>query len=193
MIHTIKLSMWWLPQTSSTHIRESRRFKSIYTMQGKTRSTRHMHLTVSPRMVQTICISRGQCIAIFCEVINSDGQSHCSTKNGLPTQFTTRWLTNSRVRTQFLPRVDHWSSGGKVTLCWRQTTRLTRPISPACDWYVKYLLTGVNSSVLNRHRWGLQPWRRRLSTYHSLTFPTDGLPFPPTGPTRSPVYPNSIN
>jgi hypothetical protein len=34
--------MWWLPQTSGTHIWESRWFKLMYTLQGKTRSTRHV-------------------------------------------------------------------------------------------------------------------------------------------------------
>jgi hypothetical protein len=46
---------------------------------------------------------------------------------------------------------------------------------------------GGNSSVLNRLRQGLQSWRCQLSTYHSLTFPTGGLHFPPKGPARSPV------
>jgi hypothetical protein len=44
----------------------------------------------------------------------------------------------------------------------QQTTRFTGLISPACDWYVQYLLMGANRTVLNRHRWGLQPWRCRL-------------------------------
>jgi hypothetical protein len=66
-------------------------------------------------------------------------------------------------------------------------TQLTRPISLACDQYVQYMLMGVNPSVLNRHRWGLQLWRCRLATYHSPTFPTDGIHFPPKGPTRSQV------
>jgi hypothetical protein len=57
----------------------------------------------------------------------------------------------------------------------------TGPITPSCDWYIQYLLTGANSLVLNRHRWELQPWRCRLSTYHSLTFPTSGLHFSPKG------------
>jgi hypothetical protein len=35
-----------------THIRESRRFKSMYTLQGKIQSTRHMLPMLSPRMVQ---------------------------------------------------------------------------------------------------------------------------------------------
>jgi hypothetical protein len=58
---------------------------------------------------------------------------------------------------------------------------------PACDWYVQWLLTVANPSVLNRHRQGIQPWRCQLSTYHSTTFPTSGLLFPPKGATWSPV------
>jgi hypothetical protein len=34
-----------------THIRESRRFESMYTLQEKTRPTRHMLSTLSPRMI----------------------------------------------------------------------------------------------------------------------------------------------
>jgi hypothetical protein len=51
LIKFVKLSTWWLSQTSDTHIRESRRFKSIYTLQGKTRSTWHTHPTLSLCMV----------------------------------------------------------------------------------------------------------------------------------------------
>jgi hypothetical protein len=46
-----------------------------------------------------------------------------------------------------------------------QLHHLTGPISPACDWYVQYLLAGVNPLVLNRHRRGLQPWKCQLTTY----------------------------
>jgi hypothetical protein len=63
----------------------------------------------------------------------------------------------------------------------------TWPITPACDRYVQYLLVRVNPSVLNLHRRRLQPWRCRLSTYHSPTLLTDGLHFPPNGPARSPT------
>jgi hypothetical protein len=48
---------------------------------------------------------------------------------------------------------------------------------PACDRYVQCLLTRANPSVINRHRWELQPWSCQLSTYH----------FPPKGPARSQV------
>jgi hypothetical protein len=133
----------------------------------------------------TIHISRHPHIAVFREVINSNAQSHCSREKGLLTQSTARQLTNLWVRTQFLSWASHWSSGDKATLCWWQASRLTGPISLACDQYIQYLLAGANPSVLNRHRWGLQPWRYRLSTYHSPTFPTDGLPFPPKDPARS--------
>jgi hypothetical protein len=44
---------------------------------------------------------------------------------------------------------------------------------------VRSILTrGANPSVLNRHRRGLQPWKCRLTTYHSPTFPTSCLHFP---------------
>jgi hypothetical protein len=67
---------------------------------------------------------------------------------------------------------------GKATLCGQPATRLTGPISPAYDWYIQYLLTGVNPSVINQHRRGLQSWRCRLSTYHSPTILTCCLHFP---------------
>jgi hypothetical protein len=50
LIKFVKLTMWWLSQTNDTHIRELRRFESMYTMQGKTRPTRHTLPTLSPRM-----------------------------------------------------------------------------------------------------------------------------------------------
>jgi hypothetical protein len=50
------------------------------------------------------------------------------------------------------PGVGKRSFGPMVT----QLLQLTGPISPVCDWYVQYLLTGANPSALNWHRWGLQ-------------------------------------
>jgi hypothetical protein len=44
-------------------------------------------------------------------------------------------------------------------------------------WSVRSILAhGSNTSVLNRHRRGLQPWRCRFATSHSPTFPTDNPP-----------------
>jgi hypothetical protein len=48
-------------------------------------------------------------------VINRVGQSHCSREKGLPTQSTTRRLTDPRVRTQFVSRANQWSSGESHT------------------------------------------------------------------------------
>jgi hypothetical protein len=64
----------------------------------------------------------------------------------------------------------------------QQATRFTGSISPACDWYVQYLLMGANRMILNRHRRGLQPWRCRFATYPLPTFPTSCLPFPLVAP-----------
>jgi hypothetical protein len=76
-------------------------------------------------------------------------------------------------------------AGAKPTIYRWPATRLAGPISPACDRYIQYLLTGANPSVLNQHGRELQPWRCQLFTYNSLTFPTSYLPFPPKGPAQS--------
>jgi hypothetical protein len=102
----------------------------------------------------TIHISRGPCIATFYEVVNSDGHSHCSWEKGLPTKSTAQWLIDLWVCTQFLSQASHWSSGGKATLYWWHSSRLTGPISSACDQYIQNLLTRANPSVLNQHRQG---------------------------------------
>jgi hypothetical protein len=118
--------------------------------------------------------------------VDLDG-SHCSREKGLPTQSTARQLIDPRVRTQFLSQANQWSSRLKPSLYRWQDTRLSGLISPACDRYVQYLLTGANPLVLNQRRRGLQPWRCRLSTYDCPTFPTSCLPFPPRRPIRSQV------
>jgi hypothetical protein len=102
---------------------------------------------------RTIRISCGPPISTFCETPIDLNGSHCSWEKGLPSQSTTRRLTDSWVHTQ----------------------------------YVQYLLAGGNPSVLNWHRQVLQLWRCRLAIYHSSTFPTTCLHFPPKDPARSPV------
>jgi hypothetical protein len=121
-------------------------------------------------------------VAIFCEVFNSDRQNHHSQENGLPAQSPAHRLTDPWVHTQFLSQGRHWRNGGKATLRRQPATRITRLISPACERYVQYLLTGDTPSILNRHRQGLQPWRCWLDTYHSPTFPTNCLHFPLRAP-----------
>jgi hypothetical protein len=151
------------------------------------------HTTRFPRSVrvwsQTIRISHGECIATFREIINIFVQIYCPWEEGLLTQSIAQRPSDPWVRTQLLSHNSQWDSREKTSFYWQPATRLTMFISPACDQYVQHLLTGVNSSVLNWHRRGLQPWRHWLFTYHSSAFPTDCLPFPPMGPAQSPVYP----
>jgi hypothetical protein len=98
-------------------------------------------------------------------------RGHCTREEGLPTQSPARRLTDPQVHTQLLSQNSQWSSGEKSSFYRQPTTRLTGPISPACDRYVQYLLTGVTRTVLNRPRRGLQPWRCQLSKYPLPTFP----------------------
>jgi hypothetical protein len=89
----------------------------------------------------------------------------------------------------FSPPHNHWSSGESQTSVGNKLHRFTVPISPACDQYVQYLLTGANPLVLNWHTWGLQSWRCWLSTTHSPPFPTDGSPLSLWGPCPVSGYP----
>jgi hypothetical protein len=99
-----------------THIRESRWFESMYTLQGKTRP----HDTCFLRSIRvwstTICISRGPHIATFYTVVNIFEQIHCTWEEGLPTQSTTCRSFDPWVRTQLLSHNSQWSSGEKSSL-----------------------------------------------------------------------------
>jgi hypothetical protein len=160
----------------------------MYTMQGKTQPTHQTHPTLSPCIVLDHTYLTWSTHSNLSWVIDRFGHIPLlSRKKRLPTQSPARWLTDPRVHTQFLSQANQWRSRLKLGFCWWQATWLTRPISLSCDQYIQYLLAGANPSVLNWHRHGLQPSRCQLSTYISPIFPTDGLPFPPTGLARSPV------
>jgi hypothetical protein len=77
------------------------------------------------------------------------------------------WLSGLWGPPQFLSQHSHWCSALKTSSYLRQTTRLTGPISPACDRYVQYLLTGTNPSVLNRHRQEL-PHRKPQNSHNTI-------------------------
>jgi hypothetical protein len=119
----------------------------------------------------TIRISHGPHIATFHTVVNRFEQIHCTREEGLLTQSTAQQ-----------PK----SHGKKSSSCWQPITRLTGPISPACDRYVQYLLARANRTVLNRHRRGLQPWRCWLATHLLPDLPIQLSPLFPSGPARSP-------
>jgi hypothetical protein len=76
-------------------------------------------------------------------------------------------LSGSWDPPQFLSQDSHWSSRLKPNTCGRPATRLTGPITPACDRYIQYLLTDTNPSVLNTHRRGL-PHRKPQNSHNTL-------------------------
>jgi hypothetical protein len=136
---------------------------------------------------KTIRISRGPHIATFRIVINNDGQNHCSQEKGLPIQSIACWLIDPWVRTQFLSQASHWSSEGKATLCWRQSTRLTGPINTSM-WSVRSILGyRANPSDLKWHTRGCnlggagllhttpQPFQPVVSTFHLRAPPVYSL------------------
>jgi hypothetical protein len=69
-----------------------------------------------------------------------------------------------------------WVGERSFDIMFTQLHQLTGPISLACNRYVQYLLVGVNPSVLNRHRRGLQPWRCRLAAYPLPNLPNQLSP-----------------
>jgi hypothetical protein len=157
----------------------------MYTLQRKTRPTRHMNPTLNPHMVSDICISRGQCMATFHEVVNRFVQIHCPWEDGLPTQFTARWSSDPRVRTQLPSHNSQWGSGEKASFYWQSATTLTGSISPVCYQYVQYLLAGANPSVLNWHRRRLANRNLKIAITLFTSFPSECSTDSPNDPTRS--------
>jgi hypothetical protein len=107
---------------------------------------------------------------------NRVGQILCSRKKVLPIPPLNPAECPAGPASVSLPNTTIEAVHLSQTSIGEQATRFTWPISPACDQYVQYLLAGANPSILNWHRRGLQPWRCRLATSHSPTFPTDGPP-----------------
>jgi hypothetical protein len=70
-------------------------------------------------------------------VVDRVEQAHCSWEKGLPTQSTARQLTDPRVCTRHNPEPANKAVGAKPSIYQRPATRLTGPISPACDQYVQ--------------------------------------------------------
>jgi hypothetical protein len=107
-------------------------------------------------------------------VINSVGQSHYPWEKETPDyipSMSTAQSAGLHLVSLLLTTIEAVEKAKHPLI--NKVHRFTGPISPACDQYVQYLLTEANSSVLNRHKRGLQSWRCRLATSHSLTFPAD--------------------
>jgi hypothetical protein len=138
---------------------------------------------------ETIRISCGQRIATFHESPTDLDGFHCSRERWLPTQSSTHRLTDPRVGIKFLSQANQWSNKLKPNFYRLRATRLTGPISPACNRYVQYLLTCTNPSVLNWHRWGLPHRKLIIATTLSSPFLSKCSTDPLIGLIRSPFYP----
>jgi hypothetical protein len=124
----------------------------MYTLQGKSRLTRHTHPTLSSGMVPDhTYLTRSTHSSL-----SQNRQQICTDPLPLRRRAPNTIHSSTTVRSvglysASLPQ-QQWGGGEKTSLCWQSATRLTGPITPACDRYVQYLLTRANSSVLNRHR-----------------------------------------
>jgi hypothetical protein len=161
-----------------THIRESRRFESMYTLQGKTRSTCHVCFPCqstytqcmlpvgSPRMWQPFMSRRQSWTESLLLRIRAPDTIHC-----MPAD---RSMSLYPVSLPSQP-IKQWR---KPNICRHQATRLTGPISPVCDRYVQYLLMGSTHRSLTDTGGGynlggagfpqttLWPSRPTVSTFH---------------------------
>jgi hypothetical protein len=75
----------------------------------------------------------------------------------------------------------------KPSIYWRSATRLTGPISPICDRYIQYLLTGPTHWSLTDIGGGYNLGGAGLPHTTPRPFLTSCLHFPPKGLARSPV------
>jgi hypothetical protein len=111
----------------------------MYTMQGKIWPTHHTHPTLSPRMVPDHTYLTWSTHSNLSRVVDrfkwipllprkKDSQHN--------PQHTADWSAGP-----YLVSLPSRSSRFNPSLCWWQSTRLTRFISPAYNQYVQYLLT----------------------------------------------------
>jgi hypothetical protein len=130
MIHAIKLSMWWLPQTSDTHIQELRWFKLMYTMQGKTGPTRHTHPTLSLHMIPDhtyLTRSTHHNLSRSHQQISTDPLPLRRRAPDTIHSSTIVWSAGPYPASLTQQPMRRW---GKTSFQWQPTTRLTGPISP---------------------------------------------------------------
>jgi hypothetical protein len=169
-----------------THIWKSRWVESMYTLQGKTWYTRHIRFPhQSTYATRTLSAGSPRTWQPFASHHQRWMDPTALEKKAPDTPSSAEW--SAGLPSSFPPNTAIEAIMKAKCLLMNTLHQFTGPITPACDRYVQYLLAGANPSVLNQHRQGLQHWRCHLSTYHSPTFPTDGLHFPPKGPARSPV------
>jgi hypothetical protein len=99
-------------------------------------------------------------------------------EEGLPTQSTAPGRPIRRVVPNFFPTTVNGAVGKKSSFCWQPTNSLTGLISPACDRYVQYLLTGPTERSLIDTGEGYNLDDAGLPCIHSPIFPTSCPHFP---------------
>jgi hypothetical protein len=160
----------------------------MYTLQGKTRPTRHVRFPRQSMYAQRMLPAGGpRTWQPFIQPSIDLNRSTTPEKKGSrhnPQHISC--LIRGSVPS-FSPKTSNGAVGEKSNFCWQPTTRLTGPISPTCNRYVQYLLTRANRTILNWHRRGLKPWRCQLATYPLPDLPNQLSPLSPIGPVRSPV------
>jgi hypothetical protein len=154
-----------------THIRESRRFESMYTLQGKTQPIRHVCFPLqSTHARRTLYAGSPNTWQPFTGSHEVETAPHTRKKSWQPKtdwpDRRLRWPHSSSHATG--PGVEERGFGPMVT----QLHQLTEPISPVCDRYVQYLLAGANWTVHNQHRRCYNFGGASLPHTHSPTFPT---------------------
>jgi hypothetical protein len=159
----------------------------MYTLQGKTRPTHHTHSTLGPRMALDHTYLTWFACSNILWVINSVGWILPLPRKSAPDSTSQPCWVARGTRINFSPNPTIEVVGLSQASIDGKLLGLLGPFHQHATCMFNTCSRGANPSVLNQHRRGLQFWRCRLTTSHSSTFPTIGLPFPPKGPTRSQV------
>jgi hypothetical protein len=154
----------------------------MYTLQGKTRPTRHIRFPHQSTYARRMLPAGGP--RTWQPSMSHDrvGWSHCYWEKELPTQSPACRPTDPWVRTQFLSRAHQWSSGESQTPINNKLLGLPGP-------YYRHVIGTFNTcswgpterSLTNTGR-GYNLEGAGLPHTHSLTFPTNCLPFPLVAP-----------
>jgi hypothetical protein len=165
-----------------THIRDSRRFESMYTLQGKPDQHDMYTSHTSPRTPGVRFLRAIPVRGNLPWAADRVGRSQCSREKGLPTQSPARWLTDPRVRIQFLSRANQWNSGESQTSINNRLLGLPGSYHQhaigtfnTCSW-------GPTERSLIDTGGGYNLGGAGLPHTHSSTFPTSCLPFPLVAP-----------
>jgi hypothetical protein len=154
----------------------------MYTLQGKPDQHNTYASHASPRMPSIRFLRVVPVRGNLSRAADRVGQSHCSQEKWLPTQYSARRLTDRRVRTHFLSRVNQWSSGESQTPINSRLLGLQDPFHRhAIGAFNTYSWGPTELSLIDTGGdYNLE--RVSLPHTHSPTFPISCLPFPLVAP-----------